>query len=327
MKANGASQGDPLTPVQKVSITPASAGMRLDRFISQQLSGLPISRIQKLLRTGQVRVNSRRAKGADRLLVGDEVRLPPVRLEKTAPASVALPPRGFIQSIGGRILLKTDSFLVFNKPAGLPVHGGSGQPWGIIDGLRHYFEADGRVGQPELCHRLDRDTSGCLLLALTPSANRQLSADFRGNAVQKEYLALVQGLPTPAQGVIEHNLVKGVVRAGERMVVVSAGGAVARTHYTVVSRFDGAATVAITLETGRTHQIRAHFRALGHPVAGDFKYGDRDFNRLMRAKGLKRMFLHASRLRFPHPEEKNIVQVVAPLDEELQRILAKLEQE
>ncbi|MBF0455816.1 MAG: RluA family pseudouridine synthase [Magnetococcales bacterium] len=319
------------TPVRLLEITHREVGIRLDRFLKEQWPDAPLSLIQKLLRTGQVRVNSKRKKGNHRLQMGEQVRLPPLTLPPASKAaSEGRCPAGMVREVAGRILYRDDSLLVLNKPAGMAVHGGSKQRWGAVDAVRDYMALEGAGGKeslPELCHRLDRDTSGCLLFGLGKYATRTLTAAFREGTLTKGYLALVKGRPHPARGVIDKPLQKGVVRAGERMVVTTrkGEGQEARTHYETERIFTSASLVSVTLETGRTHQIRAHFQAIGCPVVGDGKYGDRHFNQQMKSQGVARLFLHASHLVINHPEKNKKIEILAPLDPVLKKSLDRLQ--
>lgn len=326
----------PLSPVRHVPVSDAEEGVRLDRFLHGHLPGLPHSAIHRLLRTGQVRVNSRRARGSVRLRIGDEVRLPPVR--PTPAKEAKTPPKHLVQAVKNRIIWHDDHLLVLNKPDGMTVHGGSGHTWGAIDAIRHV--ADHRrgeqadptlaqtalpgMGQPELCHRLDKSTSGCLLFALNKPALQRMTAMFRQGTIGKHYLALVRGHPHPAKGVIDRPLTKGAIRSGERMVVSEHGGVPARTHYRIIQRFARASLVAIRLESGKTHQVRVHFQSIGHPLAGDQKYGDHAFNTHLKRYGLNRLFLHARSLIFQHPITHIDMVVKAPLAEKLTQTLLSL---
>jgi 23S rRNA pseudouridine955/2504/2580 synthase len=321
------------TSVRQVVISHREAGMRLDRFLKDNLPDAPISLIQKLLRTGQVRVDSKRKKGNYRLVDGELVRIPPINIEPAsdhgAGGSAKKCPAGAVADIGRRILYRDSTVLVVDKPAGMAVHSGSGQSWGVVDALRQYMAGEDGVDadiNPELCHRLDRDTSGCLLFGLGKYATRTLTAAFRDGTIHKGYLALVKGRVSPATGLIDKPLIKGVVRGGERMVVTgnNGEGQEARTRYRTEKNFAGATLLDITLETGRTHQIRAHFLSIGHPVAQDPKYGDREFNQQMKKNGLPRLFLHAGQLVFSHPETNEKIEITAPLDRALKTFLDKL---
>ncbi|MEG3638951.1 RluA family pseudouridine synthase [Magnetococcus sp. PR-3] len=314
------------TSVRTVTVDEEYAGSRLDKFLKSQIPGVPFSLIQRLMRTGQVRVNKGRAKGDRRLAYGDLVRIPPVHPPKTEQSDGKRQAKIKEQApnIEARTVFRDGWILVLNKPAGIPVHGGSGHDWGIVDAVRASLEKLGIEAQAELCHRLDKDTSGLLLFGLRPRAVRQLTEAMRENKVGKTYLALVQGVPEKRRGVIEQPLSKGVVRGGERMVTVEQGGQEAVTHYRVVRDFGSASLVEVQLETGRTHQIRVHMQHLGHPVAGDGKYGDKTFNKWMRERGLKRLFLHASELIFAHPHEKRMMTYQAPLEAELQKVVDRM---
>lgn len=317
------SQGATFLTVRHLLVTESEVGLRLDRFLKDHLHHVPFSLIQRLLRTGQVRVNSGRVRGNRRLLLGDKVRLPPIHTGP--PQGAKVPHEGLVLEVSTRILWQDDHLLILNKPEGRVVHGGSGQPWGLVDGVRSWISRQGEKQenehQPELCHRLDKETSGCLLFALSKVALRGMTAAFRQGVIQKEYITLVRGHPSPEQGVIDQPLQKGVILSGERMVVPDQGGMPARTRYQTTRHFLDASLLSVTLDSGRTHQIRAHFQWLGHPVAGDRKYGDRMFDQRMKKIGLTRMFLHAHRLAFTHPITQKPVEVIAPLDQNLTKII------
>lgn len=305
--------------VQTLTAGDDDAGQRLDNFLFRTLKGVPKSHVYRLLRTGQVRVNKKRAKPDYRLEAGDQLRLPPVRQEeKAAPGK---PPHWQQEAMQAGILFEDDRILVVNKPAGMAVHGGSGVSFGVIETLRVL-----RPESPglELAHRLDRDTSGCLIVAKRRSAVRPLHAAFRDGSVEKHYVAL---LAHPWQGgnrEVNAPLEKTQVEGGERIVKVSREGKEAKSLFTPLQRFPGSALADVRIYTGRTHQIRVHASYIGNPVAGDDKYGDREANKALRATGLKRMFLHAHRLSFPHPETGERLSLLAPLDDELQAVLRDL---
>lgn len=326
---NPSSTEQTYTPVRHILVTHAEGGLRLDRFVRTHVPGLPISFIQRLLRTGQIRVNGGRVRGGQRLVVGDTVRMPPVRLN--APKKEKTAPDRLVHAVKDRILWRDEHLLFLNKPEGLSAHGGSGNTWGAVDAVRRMTQeqkdptAPAQPSpveeRPELCHRLDKGTSGCLLFALTTEALRTMATAFREGTVDKHYLALVRGHPQSEKGIITLPLTKGMVRSGERMVVSSEEGAPARTRYRIMARFANASLVHVTPETGRTHQIRVHFQALGHPLAGDGKYGDHAFNERMKKIGLNRLFLHAHTLAFSHPITHNPLTVRAPLDAALMQVL------
>jgi 23S rRNA pseudouridine955/2504/2580 synthase len=295
------------------------AGQRLDNFLFRTLKGVPKSHVYRLLRTGQVRVNKKRAKPDYRLEAGDELRLPPVRQEEKA--TPGLPPRWQQEALKGAILHEDDRILVVNKPAGMAVHGGSGVNFGVIETLRVL-----RPESPglELANRLDRETSGCLIVAKRRSAVRVLHAAFREGRVEKRYLALLAQPWTGGEQAVDLPLEKNLLQGGERMVKVSREGKEAQSLFTPVQRFRDSALLQVRIYTGRTHQIRVHAAHIGHPVAGDEKYGDREANKGFKAVGLNRMFLHAAELAFDHPETGQRLELKAPLDEELETVLKKL---
>jgi 23S rRNA pseudouridine955/2504/2580 synthase len=305
--------------VRLVTAGEEDAGQRLDNFLFRTLKGVPKSHVYRLLRTGQVRVNKKRAKPDYRLEAGDQLRLPPVRQEqKTDPGK---PPHWQQEALTACILYEDDRILVVNKPAGMAVHGGSGVSFGVIETLRVL-----RPESPglELAHRLDRDTSGCLILAKRRSAVRPLHTAFRDGSVEKHYLALLAHPWTDGAREVDAPLEKNQLEGGERIVKVSREGKEAKSLFTPLQRFAGSALTDVRIYTGRTHQIRVHASYIGHPVAGDDKYGDREANKALKVAGLKRMFLHAHRLSFPHPETGERLSLTAPLDDELQVVIRNL---
>ncbi|MEO5376351.1 MAG: RluA family pseudouridine synthase [Magnetococcus sp. DMHC-6] len=319
------SHSEQRSPVQKIRIKTEFSGMRLDRFIRAQYPILPLSALHRLLRTGQIRVNGGRAQGGRRLFEGDEIRLPPMRIEPAAsPPPFAIPEKAIL-GLKDRILYRDAHLLVLNKPCGMAVHAGSSHEWGTIDALRLLLAREEPPIQPELIHRLDKETSGCLLFGLTPLSIRFLTQAFREGGVKKEYLTLVRGMPKKMQGTIQQNLIKNITRSGERMVVTGPEGDPARTEYCVLKNFNDCALLLAQLKTGRTHQIRVHLQWLGHPVAGDRKYGDREFNQRMSVLKLNRLFLHAWKLTIPHPESGQSLQVEAPMDPILTEMLTWIE--
>lgn len=299
----------------RVEITAAAAGQRLDNYLLTQLKGVPKSHIYRLLRSGQVRVNSGRKKPHYKLQAGDNVRIPPVRIAEipapTIPASV-------IARLNQAVLYEDDDIRVLDKPSGIPVHGGSGLAYGVIEALKSQAPEQFL----ELAHRLDRDTSGCLVLAKNRASLTQLHDALRNEAtsgLKKTYLALVAGHWHKKITLTEP--LRKTTRGGERMVEVNAEGAHAVSHFEPLRHFDSTSLMQITIDTGRTHQIRVHAAHAGHPIAGDAKYGDTDFNQAMKQLGLKRMFLHASALELPL---KGAIIVNAPLSEDLENLLDKL---
>jgi 23S rRNA pseudouridine955/2504/2580 synthase len=278
--------------VRLVTVSEERDGQRIDNFLATQLKGVPKSLVYRLLRTGQVRINGKRAKADTRVAGGDEVRIPPVRV--AAPGEVAAPPKSQLQRIEQAIIHEDRDFLVLNKPAGVASHGGSGVDFGAIELLR--------AARPdetlELAHRLDRDTSGVLVLARRRAALTALQELIRDGEIVKQYLALLGGHPKRAKFDVNVPLRKSTLQGGERMVRVSDDGKPALTTFKVISTYADASLVEVTLYTGRTHQIRVHSQHAGHPVAGDEKYGQRELNKRLRDFGLRRLFLHAARFEF-----------------------------
>ena len=306
--------------VREMPIDTARAGQRLDNFLLGQWPGVPRSHVYRVLRRGEVRVNGRRAKPAQRLEAGDRVRLPPVRIEPTdAPRRL---PDALRREVREAILYEDARLLVLDKPSGLAVHGGSGLSFGAIEALR----AERPEQELELVHRLDRDTSGCLVVAKRRAVLRSLHALLREGAVEKKYLALVAGRWGFGRKTIEAPLATNRRQGGERVVRVEAEGKESASTFRPVAYFGRTATlVEVEIHTGRTHQIRVHAAFAGHPVAGDEKYGDAEFNRRMKEFGLKRLFLHAQSLAFDWPESGDHFAVNAPLPPELVQVVDALE--
>lgn len=307
--------------VQMLQVGPEEAGQRIDNYLLRKLKGVPKSRIYRILRKGEVRVNRGRIKPEYRVQAGDEVRIPPVR---QAERDASSPAAGLVSRIETAILYEDERLLVLNKPAGVAVHGGSGVSHGVIEALRA-----ARPGAPmlELVHRLDRDTSGCLVIAKKRSALRNLHELLREGGMEKRYLALVQGDWPGGARTVTAPLHKNQLKGGERIVTVDAAGKAARTLFRPLTRYGRASLLEVELDTGRTHQIRVHGAHIGHPLAGDDKYGDPDFNRSLRELGLRRLFLHAVALGFREPGSAREVHVSAPLPDELRGVLDRLEAE
>lgn len=304
---------------RQVPVSDDDAGQRLDNFLMRHLKGVPRSAVYRLLRTGQVRVNGGRAKPDRRLEAGDQVRIPPVRIEERTP--VGTPSQAQRAALASAIIHEDKDLLVVDKPAGMAVHGGSGISFGVIETLRA-IRPDATL---ELAHRLDRETSGCLVLAKRRPALRRLHAAFREGQVEKRYLTLLVGAWPHGAVVVGAGLRKQQLKGGERMVVVDdAGGKSAVSRFHPLDVYRTATFMEVTIDTGRTHQIRVHAAHLGHPVAGDEKYGDAAANKALRTKGLDRMFLHASSLSMPHPNGDTLA-VSAPLPPELKAVLDALE--
>lgn len=306
--------------VQMVTVDENNDGQRLDNFLIGRLKGVPRSWVYRVLRRGEVRVNKGRCKPARRLHAGDIVRIPPLRLAER-PAQT--PSGRLTDLIEKSICYEDDLLLIVNKPAGVAVHGGSGLSHGVIEILRA-----SRPDAPflELAHRLDRETSGCLMLAKKRSALRRLQELQREGKIEKRYLALLAGRSRKGAWRTDVPLQKNTLKSGERIVRVDPEGKPAITRFKVVQRFNDAFLVEATLETGRTHQIRVHAASDGTPILGDPKYGDEGANRSLREVGLRRLFLHASSLRFDWPGLRGGFQIEAPLPTELQSVLETLKE-
>lgn len=314
---SGNSQSPP--SVVMVEVDAEQAAQRLDNFLMTRLKGVPKSRIYRIIRKGEVRVNRSRVAPDYRLQAGDLVRIPPVRVatRDEAPA----PGADLRRNLADAILFEDDCLLVLNKPVGLAVHGGSGVSLGLIEALRAMRPQEKHL---ELVHRLDRDTSGCLLVARRRSALRILQRDLQTDAAAKNYLLLVAGNWSRHRTSVNMPLRKNQLSSGERIVRPDVAGQSAVTRFRVLETFPGSTLLEATLVTGRTHQIRVHCQASGHPLAGDPKYGADEFNREMKQAGLDRMFLHACRIRFPHPVSREPMEVEAPVPPALARLLVKL---
>ncbi len=316
-----ASSTNPARPaVEYVEIAEEMAGQRLDNFLVTRLKGVPKSHVYRLLRKGEVRVNKGRAKPDYRLLAGDVVRLPPVRRPEPEQGSARGRAAGL--RLENCILHEDDRLIVLDKPSGIAVHGGSGLSHGVIEALRA-----ARPDAPylELVHRLDRETSGCLLVAKRRSALRALHELLRNGRVEKRYLALVRGHWDLGQVKLEDRLRK-TVRGGERVVTVDESGKEAASIFRPVEIGTVASLLEVRIMTGRTHQIRVQAAEAGHPLAGDERYGDREFNRQMKTLGLDRMFLHAASVGWEDPAGGDWRLYSAPLPEDLRAVLSRLEQ-
>lgn len=315
---------DPAAPgpatggVQLVTVGPEEADRRLDNFLLARLKGVPRTRIYRIIRSGEVRVNSRRAGPDHRLESGDKVRIPPVR---TAPGTAGrtVRPEGAAW-IEARVLHEDADCLVLDKPPGLAVHGGSGVSLGAIELLRAARPDAAALG---LVHRLDRDTSGCLLVAKRTSSLRRLQAQFREGSVEKTYTALLVGRLNGAERLVDAPLLTTERRGGERHVRVDDSGKPATTRFIVEERLPGATLARVVLLTGRTHQIRVHAAHIGLPLAGDERYGSAPDPVASRC-GLGRLFLHAASLAFESPRDGRVLRVVSPLPEDLAAALRRL---
>lgn len=303
-----------------LAVTAEDAGQRIDNFLMRHLKGVPRSLVYRILRRGEVRVNKGRIKPEYRVQAGDQVRVPPVRTGEAAPDSAGQG-AGAGRTLEDRILFEDERLLVVDKPAGMAVHGGSGLSFGVIEALRaarpgaHFLE---------LVHRLDRETSGCLMIAKKRSELRWLNELLRIGRVDKRYLTLVRGHWNLGERVVDVPLLKNQLRGGERIVTVDAAGKAADSRFIPLEIGPVASLLEVDLGTGRTHQIRVHATHVGYPLAGDDKYGDDAFNQQLRGLGLKRLFLHAHSLSFADSETGRSVHVSAPLPDELRTVLERL---
>lgn len=307
--------------VRRVRAGAVSEGQRLDNFLLRELAGVPRSRVYRLLRRGEVRVNGKRKQADYRLAADDEVRLPPLR-ESPAPDSAPRHlPDGLLATVRAAIVQEDARLLVLDKPAGLAVHGGSGLSFGAIEALRVL-----RPDEPlELVHRLDRETSGCLLVARSRPALRLAHAILREGAAEKHYAALIAGRWRLGRKTIDAPVLTSARAGGERVVRVHRAGKIAISDFSVVGHYRDIATLMnVAIRTGRTHQIRVHSAFAGHPVAGDEKYGDRACNARLRDLGLRRMFLHASSISFHWPDSGEAFRAEAALPPDLQAVLERL---
>ncbi|WP_437881155.1 23S rRNA pseudouridine(955/2504/2580) synthase RluC [Pseudomonas sp. LRF_L74] len=300
----------PGAAVQFLEVTPEYAGQRIDNFLRAQLKGVPKTLIYRILRKGEVRVNKGRIKPEYKLQAGDVVRVPPLRLaERDEPAPLA---QSLLERLEAAIVFEDKALIVLNKPAGIAVHGGSGLNYGVIEAFRQ-MRPDAK--DIELVHRLDRDTSGLLMIAKKRSMLRHLHEALRGDGVDKRYMALVRGNWPTAKKKVSAPLLKNNLRSGERMVEVNPEGKEALTEFRVLRRFGEFATLVEACPiTGRTHQIRVHTKHAGHSIAGDAKYGDEDFTREIRELGGKRLFLHAYALSVALPDGQTL-SLEAPVDD------------
>lgn len=302
-------------------ITENEHGQRLDNLLLKQCKGVPKSHVYSIVRSGQVRVNGRRAEVSYRLQTGDVLRIPPLRIARREQEIVA----GAELKVELPVLYEDDGLLIIDKPAGIAVHGGSGESFGVIEALRRQRP---QARFLELAHRLDRETSGILLVGKKRSALLALHEMFRdgggGGGADKRYQVLVAGRWMDPVRNVRVPLLKYLQSSGERRVRVSEEGKASHTVFRLLARWEHFSLLEARLKTGRTHQIRVHLAHLGYPVAGDEKYGDFALNRVLAREGLKRMFLHAWTMRLPHPLDGRELVVEAPLPVVLRRFLQGL---
>lgn len=302
--------------VRFIEITASSDGQRIDNFLLKTLKGLPKSRLYRIIRKGEVRVNKKRIKPEYRLKPGDQLRIPPIRLQPEDSADIRIAP-ALLEQLESAILFENDSILVLDKPSGLAVHSGSGLRYGAIDALREM-----RKGVDiELVHRLDRDTSGCLLFAKSRPALLSMQSLFQSSRLRKTYQAIVKGHWDASVTRVLSPLLKQTMSNGERRVYVDERGQKADTEIVAVRHCSHQSLdyslLTIRLWTGRTHQIRVHCQSLGHEIGGDAKYGDRDFNRAIKALGGGRLLLHAQQLEIPQNDHTKALRITAPTPREM----------
>ena len=308
--------------VQFVTIDPELEGQRIDNFLRTFLKGVPKSLIYRILRKGEVRVNKKRVKPEYKLQPNDELRIPPVRISE--PTDLPSTKLHKVSTLENHILYEDDCLIVLNKPSGTAVHGGSGLSFGVIEALRALRPQQKFL---ELVHRLDRDTSGCLLIAKKRSALKHLHEQLRDRKVDKRYQALVCGQWPANRFKVKAPLLKNTLKSGERVVLVNDEGKPSETRYRILESFNQATLVEASPITGRTHQIRVHCLHAGHPIAADNRYGDKDFDQRTHKIGLKRLFLHAHSLAFIHPITDERVTYKAPLEPSLVSVLKRLRSE
>lgn len=307
--------------VQHLTVSSDYEGQRIDNFLITRLKGMPKPHIYRILRKGEVRVNSKRISPFYRLKPGDVVRLPPVFLDEKA--KQAPPSKDTKELLAGRVLYEDENLLIINKPCGMSVHIGNTVRMGVIEALRHMYP---KLVHLELAHRLDSETSGCLILAKKRRVLRELHELLRSGKINKVYWALTKGIWKKNELRVEAPLHKHYRDGGKHVVEVSREGKPALTIFHPLKVFKTASLMEAALHTGRTHQIRVHAEYSGHPIAGDDRYGDVEFNKYARKLGLKRMFLHARSIDFILPSTNQRITVVAPLDPELEEAVSEFEE-
>jgi 23S rRNA pseudouridine955/2504/2580 synthase len=293
-----------------------NVGQRLDNYLISLLKGVPKTRIYRIVRKGEVRVNKGRVEVKYRLKINDVVRIPPVRTALRTADILVQPTLKY--SLENDIVYEDDGMIVFNKPSGFAVHGGSGINSGVIEALRQLRPEQRFL---ELVHRLDKETSGCLLVAKKRNVLKKLHELFRDDGVKKTYLALLAGPWQRKKQWVNEPLLKNISKGGERKVVVSQAGKKAETCFVRLEKYQDATLVHASPKTGRTHQIRVHAAWLGHPIVGDDRYGDDEVNRQFKKRGYRRLFLHAEQLQFQHPLSGDTMHFTAPLSKELQALI------
>ena len=305
--------------VHFINIDASSTGQRIDNFLFNYLKNVPKGHVYKIIRKGEVRVNKGRIKQTYKLQFGDKVRIPPITLaeKKTQPA----PGRSLLALMEHSIVYEDNGLLAVNKPSGVAVHGGSGVSYGIIEALRALRPEQKFL---ELIHRLDRDTSGCLLIAKKRTVLTGIQDQLRHRQTDKRYLALLCGKTTFSNKKVTAPLLREELKSGERFVRVDKQGKESTSYFTRLEQFTDSTLMEIKIVTGRTHQIRVHAQYIGHNVAGDSKYGNYACNQRMKARGLKRLFLHSAQIRFRQPETGEQLTIEAPLSDDLDIFLDTL---
>ena len=304
--------------VRFIEIDEDLEGQRMDNFLLAQLKGVPKSHIYKIIRRGEVRVNKGRVKNTYRLKQLDIVRVPPVKMVEKLPSE---PAKWVVENLEQRIIFEDEDLLVLNKPSGVAVHGGTANSHGVIEALRFLRPAERYL---ELAHRLDKATSGCLLIAKNRKMLNGLQTLLRNRKIDKTYTALLCGVVHRQAINVNAPLEKRTLDTGEHRVRIHPDGKASETHFKLLKKFKKASLVSASPKTGRTHQIRVHAKHLGHPIAGDERYSTPTQYKNYRAAGLKRLFLHASSLKFEHPLTGQDVSFEAPLDSELKLFLTTL---
>ena len=298
-----------------ITVDEFSIGQRLDNYLVKQLKGVPKSHIYRIIRKGEVRVNKGRKKADYRLISEDIIRIPPIRTSTTVAVK---PSDNLLEKLNNSILFEDKGLLIINKPHGMAVHGGSGVTIGIIEALKSQYK------EPiELVHRLDRATSGCLILAKKRSVLKALHEQLFNHQLEKRYIALVKNSWSK-----KRHTVDAPIYQNSRNSVIDSKGKESLSHFHPLKNFQiddySASLVDVVIETGRTHQIRVHAKYAEHPLAQDNKYGDPNFDKLMKKKGLNRLFLHAKAITFTNPMTNEIQKISAPLPDDLEKFLAKL---
>lgn len=307
--------------VHSVTVDENKVSQRIDNFLFNYLKNIPKSKIYRIIRKGEVRVNKKRVKPDYKLCYQDEIRIPPLRPALSLAEQKEMEPsESLIELVRNSIILDNAELMAVNKPSGLPVHGGSGLTGGVINILRVMFKEYKFV---ELIHRLDKDTSGCLLIAKTGAALRNCQKAWQENTVEKYYYCLVKGHWPKSLQKIDVPLQKNTLQSGERIVRVDSQGKPSITYFKPLEYLKNATLLEVKLGTGRTHQIRVHSAHAGHPIAGDPKYGDKAFNQEMKKEGLTRLFLHALKLILPSSCSKQ-TELIAELPKELSALIEKI---